>query len=68
MSSHPKVIRVCSTIDMDSDLINAAKRECDGLDLNTTAPFKAFPPGEICRRVIESVQQKVRVCSCSDNP
>ncbi len=61
MSSHPDVIRVCNSIDVDSDLINAAKSECDRLDLNTTAPSKTFPPGEMCRKVIESVKQQVRV-------
>lgn len=58
--SHPEVIRVCNSIDIDSGLTKAAKSECDGLDLNTTASFKAFPPGENCEKVIESVK-KVRL-------
>jgi len=67
MSSHPEVIRVCKSIDIDSDLINAAKSECEGLDLNTKASFKAFPPGEKCVKIIESVKQQVRAFSCSEN-
>jgi hypothetical protein len=58
MSSHPEVIRVCSSIDIDSDLINAAKSECDSLVLNTTASFKAFPPGEICGKILDAVKKK----------
>lgn len=61
MSFHPEVIRVYNSIDIDSDLVNAAKSECDGLDLNTLASFKAFPPGEKCVKIIESVKQQVRV-------
>lgn len=60
MSSHSEVIRVSNYIDITSDLINAAKSECDGLDLTTTASFKAFPPGEKCVNIIESV--KLQVC------
>ncbi len=67
MSSHPEVIRVCKSIDIDSDLINAAKSECDGLDLNTKASFKAFPPGENCVKIIESVKEQVRGFSRSEN-
>ncbi len=59
MSSHPEVIRVCSNIDIDSELLNAAKSECDGLDLNTTATFKIFPPtGEACGKILEYVKKK----------
>ena len=61
MSSHTEVISVCQSIDIDSDSINTAKSECDVLDLNTTASFKAFPPGEKCGKIIESVKQRVRV-------
>lgn len=57
ISSHLEVIRVCKSIDIDSDLINAAKSECDGLDLNTKTSFKAFPPGENYMKIIESVKQ-----------
>ena len=32
MSSHPEVISVCDDIGIDSDLIETAKSECDGLD------------------------------------
>ena len=61
MSSHTEAIRVCDSINIDSDLINAAKSECDSLDLNTTASSKTFPPPVTCRKVIESVKQQVRV-------
>lgn len=57
ISSHPEVIRVYKSIDINSDLINAAKSKCDGLDLNTKASFKAFPPGENYMKIIESVKQ-----------
>ena len=59
MSSNPEVIQVCSNIEIDSDLIDAAKRECDALDLNTTAPFKRFPPGEQCLKVVNSLKNQV---------
>ena len=60
MSDHPEVIHLC-TINIDSDLIDAAKSECDGLDLNTTASFKAFTPGKNCEEIIKSVKQQVRM-------
>lgn len=59
MSSHPEVIHVCGSIDIDADLIDAAKQECDALDLNTMAPFKRFPPGEKCVKVIDSLKKQV---------
>ena len=60
MSSHLEVIRVHNGIDIESELIVAAKRECDTLDLDTTAPFKRFPPGKNCVKVIDSLQKQVR--------
>ncbi len=59
MSSHPEVIRVYAGIDIDSDLIDAARGECDGLDLNTTDSFKVFRPGEKCAKIIDSLKNKV---------
>ncbi len=59
MSSHPEVIRVYTGIEIASDLISAAKDECDGLDLNTTASFKAFRPGKNCAKVIDSLKKQV---------
>ena len=47
------------SIDIASELISAAKIECDGLDLSTSASFKAFPPGEKCEKIIESVKHQV---------
>ena len=61
MSSHPQIINRCNGIDIDSELIEAAKRECDALELNTTAPFKRFPPGEDCMKIIEFLKKKVFV-------
>ena len=59
MSSHPEVIHVCDNIDIDYDLIDAATRECNTLDINTTAPFKRFPPGEKCVKIIDSLKKQV---------
>ena len=59
MSTDPEVIRAYSGIDIDSDLINAAKKECDGLDLSTTDSCKDFPPQENCNRIIDSLRKKV---------
>lgn len=61
MSSYTEAIRVCDSIDIDADSISIAKSECDGLDLDTTASFKAFPPGEKCGEIIESIKQRVGV-------
>lgn len=58
--AHPDVIHLC-TINIDPDLIAAAKSECDGLDINTTASFKAFTPGKNCEEIIKSVKQQVRM-------
>ena len=57
---HPEVINLC-TFNINSDLIDAAKDECDGLDLDTTASFKAFVPGKNCEEIIKSVKQQVRM-------
>jgi len=51
-----EVIRIYKSIDINSDLINVAKSKCDGLDLNTKASFKAFPPGENYIKIIEKVR------------
>jgi hypothetical protein len=59
MSSHPEVICACISTDIDSNLIDAAKSECDGLDLNTTASFMVFQPGKICVKIIDSVKKQV---------
>ncbi|KAL2048953.1 hypothetical protein ABVK25_010806 [Lepraria finkii] len=59
MSSNPEVIRACTNIDIDFDLIDAARIECEALKLNTTAPFKRFPPGKICVKVIDSLKKQI---------
>jgi len=59
MSSHPEVMRVCNSIDIDSELMNAAKSECEGLHLDSTAAFKSFPPGEKCVKIIDSLKKQV---------
>ena len=60
MSARFEVICVHNGIDLDSDSINAARNECDGLDLNTTASHKVFQPGEKCLKIIDSVKKQVR--------
>lgn len=50
-------------IDIGFDLINAAKDEVGGLDISSTTSYKAFPPGEKCAKIIESVKQQVCVRS-----
>lgn len=59
MSSHPDVIRVCNSINIDSNSIKEAKSECDGLDVTTTATVKVFQPGEICGKILDSVKKQV---------
>lgn len=60
MSSDPEVIRIYNGIDIDSDLIEAAMVECNGLEINTSAQsFKAFPPGQKCARIIDSLKRQV---------
>lgn len=57
MSSYLEVIRVYSSIEINSDLINATKSEYNNLDLNTTALFKRFPPGKNYIKVIDSLKK-----------
>ena len=57
MSSNPEVICLHS-IDIDPKLIDAAKSECNDLDLSATAPFKIFPPRETCGKILEHVKEK----------
>ena len=61
MSSHPEIIRVYTSADIDSNLVDAAKSECDGLNLNTTASFQVFQPTEKCVKIIDSVKKQVRI-------
>ena len=42
MSSHSEVIHVYIDIDIDFDLIDAARDECNDLNLNITDSFKIF--------------------------
>ena len=62
MSPQSEVIARMGSIDIGSGLINAAKNEISGLDISTTTSYKAFPPGEKCAKIIESVKQQVCVC------
>ena len=59
MSSHSEVICACTSINIDSNLMNGARTECDGLDLNTTDSFKVFEPGETCEKIKNSVKNQV---------
>ncbi len=59
MSSHSEVIRVYVDIDIDFDLIDAARDECDGLNLNITDSFKVFRPEEKCAKIIDFLKNKV---------
>lgn len=47
-------------INIDNELLRAAKNECDNLDLDTSAPFKVFSPGENCVKVLNVVKEQVR--------
>ena len=60
MSSHADIIRVYNSVDIDSNLVDAARSECDDLDLNTTASFQVFQPKEKCVEIIDSVKKQVR--------
>lgn len=57
MSSNSEVICLHS-IDIDPKLIDAAKSECNDLDLSATAPFKIFPPRGTCGKILEHVKEK----------
>ena len=50
------------SIDINSNLINTAKSECDDLNLNIKASFKGFWSEETCMKIIDYVKQKVCVC------
>ena len=62
--SAPDFIHVHDGINLDSDSVNAARDECDGLDLTTTASHKVFQPGDKCMKIIELV--KKQVCAKSE--
>ena len=57
MSSNSEVICLHS-INIDPKLIDAAKSECNDLDLSATAPFKIFPPRGPCGKILEHVKEK----------
>lgn len=67
MSFHPDVIRVYTIIDIDIGLIHAAKNECDGLNLNTTASSKIFQPEDKCVEIIDAVKKHVSVFCVREN-
>lgn len=59
MSSHSEVIHVYIDIDIDFDLINAAKDECNDLNLNITDSFKIFRSEEKCVKIINFLKNKM---------
>lgn len=59
MSFYLEVIRIYVNINIDFDLIDATKDECDGLDLNTTNSFKVFRSGEKCAKIIDFLKKHV---------
>lgn len=59
MSSHSEVIHVYIDIDIDFDLINAVKDECNDLNLNITDSFKIFRSEEKCVKIINFLKNKM---------
>ena len=59
MSSHSEVIHVYIDINIDFDLINAAKDECNDLNLNITDSFKIFRSEEKCIKIINFLKNKM---------
>lgn len=59
MSSYLEIMRVCNIINIDFDLINVAKSECESLDLNTTIAFKRFSPREKCVKIIDFLKKQM---------
>jgi len=59
MSSHLEIMRVCNSIDINFDLINVAKSECESLDLNITTSFKRFSSREKCVKIIDFLKKQV---------
>ncbi len=59
MSSHSEVIRVYVDIDIDFDLIDAARDECNDLNLNITDSFKIFRSEEKCVKIIDFLKNKM---------
>lgn len=59
MSFHSEVIHVYIDIDIDFDLINAAKDECNDLNLNITDSFKIFRSEEKCVKIINFLKNKM---------
>ncbi len=59
MSSHSEVIHVYIDIDIDFDLIDAARDECDDLNLNITDSFKIFRSEEKCVKIIDFLKNKM---------
>ena len=59
MSSHSEVIHVYIDIDIDFDLIDTARDECDDLNLNITDSFKIFRSEEKCVKIIDFLKNKI---------
>ena len=52
-----EIICTYISINIDFNLINAAKSECNNLNLNITNSFKVFKSGKICERIKNSIKQ-----------
>ncbi len=59
MSSHSEVIHVYIDIDIDFDLIDAARDECNDLNLNITDSFKIFRSEEKRVKIIDFLKNKM---------
>ena len=59
MSSHSEVIYVFIDIDIDFDLIDAARDECNDLNLNITDSFKIFRSEENDVKIIDFLKNKM---------
>ncbi len=59
MFSYSEVIHVYINIDIDFDLIDAARDECNDLNLNITDSFKIFRSEEKCVKIIDFLKNKM---------
>lgn len=59
MFSYSEVIHVYIDIDIDFDLIDAARDECNDLNLNITDSFKIFRSEEKCVKIIDFLKNKM---------
>ena len=59
MFSYSEVIHVYIDIDIDFDLIDAARDECNDLNLNITDSFKIFRSEEKRVKIIDFLKNKM---------